>query len=153
MKPTSLQKTALITGITGQDGSYLAEFLLDKGYIVHGIKRRASSFNTERVDHIYLGNNHQVKRIMVKPGASISLQTHEHCAEHWVIIKGEAQITLGTDVKTYQRYEHVIIPKQCLHRLQNVSKTDVELIEVQCGDYLGEDDIVRHEDMYGRLVY
>jgi mannose-1-phosphate guanylyltransferase / mannose-6-phosphate isomerase len=102
-------------------------------------------------DSLDLGSNHQVKRIMVKPGASISLQTHEHRAEHWVIIKGEAQITLGTEVKTYQRYDHVFIPKQCLHRLQNVSKTDVELIEVQCGDYLGEDDIVRYEDVYGRV--
>jgi mannose-1-phosphate guanylyltransferase / mannose-6-phosphate isomerase len=111
-------------------------------------------------DSLDLGSNHQVKRIMVKPGASISLQTHEHRAEHWVIIKGEAQITLGTSsgaaqstaVKTYQRYDHVFIPKQCLHRLQNVSKTDVELIEVQCGDYLGEDDIVRYEDVYGRIL-
>jgi len=103
-------------------------------------------------DSLDLGNNHQVKRIMVKPGASISLQTHEHRAEHWVIIKGEAQITLGTEVKTYHRYEHVFIPKQCMHRLQNTSKTDVELIEVQCGDYLGEDDIVRYEDIYGRTI-
>ncbi|MDI9332853.1 MAG: mannose-1-phosphate guanylyltransferase/mannose-6-phosphate isomerase [Cytophagales bacterium] len=103
-------------------------------------------------DSLDVGTNHQVKRIMVKPGASISLQTHEHRAEHWVIIKGEAQITLGKEVKTYQRYEHVFIPKQCLHRLQNVSKTDVELIEVQCGDYLGEDDIVRYEDVYGRVA-
>jgi mannose-6-phosphate isomerase-like protein (cupin superfamily) len=69
-----------------------------------------------------------------------------------VIIKGEAQITLGTEVKTYHRYEHVFIPKQCMHRLQNVSKTEVELIEVQCGDYLGEDDIVRYEDIYGRTI-
>jgi mannose-1-phosphate guanylyltransferase/mannose-6-phosphate isomerase len=103
-------------------------------------------------DSLDLGSNHQVKRIMVKPGASISLQTHEHRAEHWVIIKGEAQITLGTEVKTYHRYEHVFIPKQCMHRLQNVSKTEVELIEVQCGDYLGEDDIVRYEDIYGRSI-
>jgi mannose-1-phosphate guanylyltransferase / mannose-6-phosphate isomerase len=103
-------------------------------------------------DSLDLSNNHQVKRIMVKPGASISLQTHEHRAEHWVIIKGEAQITLGTQVKTYQRYDHVFIPKQCLHRLQNTSLADVELIEVQCGDYLGEDDIVRYEDVYGRVV-
>jgi mannose-1-phosphate guanylyltransferase / mannose-6-phosphate isomerase len=108
-------------------------------------------------DSLDLGNNHQVKRIMVKPGASISLQTHEHRAEHWVIIKGEAQITLGSgdalEVKIYQRYEHIFIPKQTKHRLQNVSKTDVELIEVQCGDYLGEDDIVRYEDVYGRLLH
>jgi mannose-1-phosphate guanylyltransferase/mannose-6-phosphate isomerase len=103
-------------------------------------------------DSLDLGSNHQVKRIMVKPGASISLQTHEHRAEHWVIIKGEAQITLGTEVKIYHRYEHVFIPKQCMHRLQNVSKTEVELIEVQCGDYLGEDDIVRYEDIYGRTI-
>jgi mannose-1-phosphate guanylyltransferase/mannose-6-phosphate isomerase len=109
-------------------------------------------------DSLDLGSNHQVKRIMVKSGASISLQTHEHRAEHWVIIKGEAQITLGhrdqgndLEIKTYQRYEHVFIPKQTKHRLQNVSKSDVELIEVQCGDYLGEDDIVRYEDVYGRV--
>ncbi len=103
-------------------------------------------------DSLDLGSNHQVKRIMVKSGASISLQTHKHRAEHWVIISGEAQITLGTEVKIYQRYDHVFIPKLCLHRLRNISKTDVELIEVQCGDYLGEDDIVRYEDVYGRGV-
>ncbi len=103
-------------------------------------------------DSLDLGSNHQVKRIMVKPGASISLQTHEHRAEHWVIIKGEAQITLGAEVKTYQRYEHVFIPKQTKHRLKNVSSSAVELIEVQCGDYLGEDDIVRYEDIYGRTI-
>ncbi len=107
-------------------------------------------------DSLDLGSNHQVKRIMVKPGASISLQTHEHRVEHWVIIKGEAQITLGhgddLDIKIYQRYEHVFIPKQTKHRLQNVSRSDVELIEVQCGDYLGEDDIVRYEDIYGRAI-
>lgn len=103
-------------------------------------------------DSLDVGSNHQVKRIKVKPGASISLQTHQHRAEHWVIIQGEAQITLGTDIKNYQRYDHVFIPRECLHRLQNVSKTDVELIEVQCGDYLGEDDIVRYEDIYGRVL-
>jgi mannose-1-phosphate guanylyltransferase/mannose-6-phosphate isomerase len=103
-------------------------------------------------DSLDLGGNHQVKRIMVKPSASISLQTHEHRAEHWVIIKGEARITLGAQVKDYQRYEHIFIPKQTKHRLQNVSQSDVELIEVQCGDYLGEDDIVRYEDVYGRVI-
>jgi mannose-1-phosphate guanylyltransferase / mannose-6-phosphate isomerase len=111
-------------------------------------------------DSLDLGDNHQVKRIMVKPGASISLQTHQHRAEHWVIIQGEAQITLGaapgsaqrTEVKTYQRYDHVFIPKECLHRLQNTSQLEVQLIEVQCGDYLGEDDIVRYEDIYGRVL-
>jgi mannose-6-phosphate isomerase-like protein (cupin superfamily) len=69
-----------------------------------------------------------------------------------VIIKGEAKITLGTEVKVYHCYEHVHIPKQTKHRLQNVSQSDVELIEVQCGDYLGEDDIVRYEDIYGRAI-
>jgi mannose-1-phosphate guanylyltransferase / mannose-6-phosphate isomerase len=111
-------------------------------------------------DSLDLGDNHQVKRIMVKPGASISLQTHKHRAEHWVIIQGEAQITLGTapgsaqstEVKSYQRYDHVFIPKECLHRLQNTSQLEVQLIEVQCGDYLGEDDIVRYEDIYGRVL-
>ena len=103
-------------------------------------------------DSLDLGAHHQVKRIMVKPGASISLQTHEHRTEHWVIIKGEAKITLGLEVKIYRCYEHVHIPKQTKHRLQNVSQSDVELIEVQCGDYLGEDDIVRYEDIYGRVI-
>ncbi len=103
-------------------------------------------------DSLDMGPNHQVKRILVKPGASISLQTHKHRAEHWVVIKGEAQITLGQEIKTYAQYEHVFIPKECLHRLQNKSGTDVELIEVQCGDYLGEDDIIRYEDIYGRVI-
>ena len=107
-------------------------------------------------DSLDLDSNHQVKRIMVKPGASISLQTHEHRAEHWIITKGEAQITLGhgdhLKVKTYHRYDHVFIPKHTKHRLQNMSPADVELIEVQCGDYFGEDDIIRYEDIYGRVI-
>lgn len=103
-------------------------------------------------DSLELAQNHQVKHLLIKPGASISLQTHARRAEHWVIIKGEALITLGESAKTYYCYEHVYIPKHTKHRLQNNSQTDVELIEVQCGDYLGEDDIVRYEDIYGRML-
>ena len=96
------------------------------------------------------GTRYQVKRIMVKPGGRLSLQLHHHRSEHWVIVRGTAQVTVGNDVKTVHENESVYIPIGAPHRLENPGKIDLELIEVQTGSYLGEDDIVRIEDDYRR---
>ncbi len=101
------------------------------------------------------GRRHQVKRIVVKPGARLSLQKHAHRAEHWTVVEGVAEITLGMerdalDVTTVRENETVHIPQGAIHRMANRGKTPMTLIEVQVGDYLGEDDIVRFEDDYGR---
>jgi len=96
------------------------------------------------------GARYQVKRIVVKPGARLSLQKHFHRAEHWVVVKGTAEVTLGSDVKTVHENESVYIPIGSVHRLANPGKIPLELIEVQVGSYLGEDDIQRLDDTYGR---
>jgi mannose-1-phosphate guanylyltransferase/mannose-6-phosphate isomerase len=96
------------------------------------------------------GTRYQVKRIMVKPGGRLSLQLHHHRSEHWVIVRGTAQVTVGNEVKTVHENESIYIPIGTPHRLENPGKIDLELIEVQTGSYLGEDDIVRIEDDYRR---
>ncbi len=96
------------------------------------------------------GARYQVKRIVVKPGARLSLQKHFHRAEHWVVVKGTAEVTVGTEVKTVHENESVYIPIGSVHRLANPGKIPLELIEVQVGSYLGEDDIQRLDDTYGR---
>ena len=92
----------------------------------------------------------QVKRIVVKPGASLSLQMHHHRAEHWVVVKGTAKVTRGDEVLTLSEDESTYIPLGVKHRLENPGKIPLELIEIQTGSYLGEDDIVRFDDVYGR---
>ncbi len=101
----------------------------------------------ERVAH---GHRFQVKRIMVKPGGRLSLQSHHHRAEHWVVVAGTAQVTVGEEVRLLTENESVYIPLGAVHRLENPGKLDLHLIEVQSGAYLGEDDIVRYEDVYAR---
>ena len=97
-----------------------------------------------------VGERHQVKRINVKPGARLSLQKHAQRAEHWVVVTGTARVTLDDREFDLQQNESVYIPIGTKHRLANETDEDVELIEVQTGSYLGEDDIVRFEDIYGR---
>lgn len=98
-----------------------------------------------------VGDRHQVKRIVVNPGARLSLQKHRHRAEHWTVVDGVAEVTVDEDVKTLKPNESVYIPLGAVHRMANPGKTPMTLIEVQCGDYLGEDDIVRLQDDYGRI--
>jgi mannose-1-phosphate guanylyltransferase/mannose-6-phosphate isomerase len=95
---------------------------------------------------------YQVKRIVVKPGSKLSLQKHFHRSEHWVVVKGTAEVTLGSDVRIVHENESIHIPIGSVHRLANPGKIPLELIEVQVGSYLGEDDIVRMADVYGRVV-
>lgn len=96
------------------------------------------------------GNNYQVKRITVKPGAKLSLQMHHHRSEHWVVVSGEASVTKGEDIFTLNENESTYIPPKVIHSIENTKDIDLEIIEVQSGEYLGEDDIVRFEDIYGR---
>jgi mannose-1-phosphate guanylyltransferase/mannose-6-phosphate isomerase len=99
---------------------------------------------------IDLGPRHQVKHIMVKPGAKISLQKHAQRAEHWVVVSGTARVTRDEDVLLMRENMSVYIPVGCVHRLENVGTEPLRIVEVQSGSYLGEDDIVRLEDSYGR---
>jgi len=101
-------------------------------------------------DSIDLGDRFQVKRIMVKPGAALSLQKHHHRAEHWIVVSGTAEVTNGEQVILLSENQSTYIPLGQVHRLANPGKVPLEIIEVQSGSYLGEDDIVRFEDTYGR---
>jgi mannose-1-phosphate guanylyltransferase/mannose-6-phosphate isomerase len=101
-------------------------------------------------DSIDMGERFQVKRIAVKPGASLSLQMHYHRAEHWIVVKGTAEVTNGDQVFILEQNQSTYIPIGTKHRLSNPGNDLLEMIEVQSGDYLGEDDIVRFEDLYKR---
>ena len=101
-------------------------------------------------DSVDMGPRHQVKRIGVNPGASLSLQMHHHRAEHWIVVSGTAEVTNGESVLILTENQSTYIPLGQTHRLANPGKVPLEIIEVQSGSYLGEDDIVRFEDNYGR---
>ncbi|MHC1672819.1 mannose-1-phosphate guanylyltransferase/mannose-6-phosphate isomerase [Stenotrophomonas maltophilia] len=101
-------------------------------------------------DSIDNGERFQVKRITVKPGGTLSLQMHHHRAEHWIVVSGTAEVTRGNEVILLSENQSTYIPLGVTHRLRNPGKLPLELIEVQSGSYLGEDDIVRFEDTYGR---
>ncbi len=96
------------------------------------------------------GARHQVKRITVKPGAALSLQKHHHRAEHWIVVRGTAEVVRDEETRLVHENESIYLPIGCVHRLANPGKIDLDLIEVQTGSYLGEDDIVRFEDIYNR---
>lgn len=118
-------------------------------------KRQATAFPKEHrpwgwLESLVISEGFQVKRIFVKPGASLSLQSHLHRAEHWVVVEGIAQVTLGEEIKSFSANESVYIPIGVKHRLENNTDSPVVIIEVQTGDYLGEDDIVRYQDVYQR---
>lgn len=104
-----------------------------------------------KYDSIDSGTRYQVKRITVKPGAKLSVQMHHHRAEHWVVVSGTAQVTNGEKTYLVTENESTYIPIGQVHALENPGKIDLEMIEVQSGTYLGEDDIVRFEDRYGRI--
>ena len=101
-------------------------------------------------DSIDMGERFQVKRITVNPGAALSLQMHHHRAEHWIVVSGTAEVTRGEETLLLSENQSTYIPLGVTHRLRNPGKVPLELIEVQSGSYLGEDDIVRFEDVYGR---
>jgi mannose-1-phosphate guanylyltransferase/mannose-6-phosphate isomerase len=101
-------------------------------------------------DGVDAGERFQVKRIVVKPGGTLSLQMHHHRAEHWIVVSGTAKVTKGETSFLLSENESTFIPLGTTHRLENPGRVALEMIEVQSGSYLGEDDIVRFEDVYGR---
>ena len=103
-------------------------------------------------ESLALGDRFQVKRIYVKPGAALSLQSHKHRSEHWVVVEGTAKVTIDNEVKQVEEGQSVFVPKGAKHRMENPGKMPMVLIEVQIGNYLGEDDIIRYEDMYLRTL-
>ena len=101
-------------------------------------------------ESIALGPRFQVKRIVVNPGGILSLQSHNHRSEHWVVVEGTAKVTIGDEVKIVTENQSVYIPLGAVHRMENPGKLPLTLIEVQTGSYFGEDDIIRYEDIYSR---
>jgi mannose-1-phosphate guanylyltransferase/mannose-6-phosphate isomerase len=101
-------------------------------------------------ESIDAGERFQVKRIVVREGGMLSLQKHRHRAEHWVVVRGTAEVTMGDEQRIVSENESVYVPIGAVHRLANHGKIPLELIEVQTGSYLGEDDIVRLDDIYKR---
>jgi mannose-1-phosphate guanylyltransferase/mannose-6-phosphate isomerase len=97
------------------------------------------------------GERFQTKRIVVRPGEKLSLQMHNHRSEHWIVVAGTARVTIGEEVRILQENESAYVPVGVVHRLENPGKIPLHLVEVQCGAYVGEDDIVRLDDDYGRL--
>lgn len=101
-------------------------------------------------ESLVTGPRFQVKRIVVHPGGTLSLQSHHHRAEHWIVVEGTARVTIGDDVQLVSENQSVYVPLGEVHRMENPGKVDMVLIEVQTGVYLGEDDIIRYEDVYAR---
>ena len=131
------------------------------GAMVKALKKKPSTINlteTHRTSYrpwggyssILSGERFQVKRLFVKPGKRLSLQKHHHRSEHWVVVRGTAEVTLDGNVSMLSENESIYLPLGCVHRLANPGKILLELIEVQTGSYLGEDDIIRYEDVYAR---
>ncbi|GAA6158887.1 mannose-1-phosphate guanylyltransferase/mannose-6-phosphate isomerase [Ruegeria sp. HU-ET01832] len=101
-------------------------------------------------ESLVVGDRFQVKRILVHPGASLSLQSHVHRSEHWIVVEGTAKVTIDDDVKLVTENQSVYVPLGSVHRMENPGKVPMVLIEVQTGAYVGEDDIIRYEDVYAR---
>ena len=101
----------------------------------------------DSIDH---GERYQVKRITVKPGAKLSVQMHHHRAEHWVVVSGSAKVTIGEETTLLCENQSTYIPIGAVHALENPDNLPLEIIEIQSGSYLGDEDIVRFEDGYGR---
>lgn len=114
------------------------------------VQHRRTSRPWGSYDCVDVGERFQVKRLTVKPGAKLSLQKHQHRAEHWVVVTGTAKVTCGEEIYMLSENQSTFIPVGTVHRLENPGTEPLEMIEVQSGEYLGEDDIVRFEDSYGR---
>lgn len=101
-------------------------------------------------ESLMIGQRFQVKAIFVRPGGILSLQSHLHRSEHWVVVEGCARVTVDDTVQLVSENQSIYVPLGAVHRMENPGKTPLTLIEVQSGPYLGEDDIIRYEDAYGR---
>ena len=146
----AMDDAVLVADLTNTQGVKRAvEVLKAKG------AKQATAFQTDHrpwgwFETLALGHRFQVKRIHVHPGAALSLQSHVHRAEHWVVVQGTARVTVGDAVRLVGENESVYIPLGVKHRMENPGKLPMVLIEVQSGSYLGEDDITRYEDRYAR---
>ncbi|HJW11152.1 MAG TPA: mannose-1-phosphate guanylyltransferase/mannose-6-phosphate isomerase [Albitalea sp.] len=167
---TLVHATSRLVGVVGMDNVIVVEtpdavLVADRSRsqdVKHIVGQLQASGRTEHTlhrqvhrpwgwyDSIDAGPRFQVKRIMVKPGASLSLQMHHHRAEHWIVVSGTAEVTNGEQVTLLTENQSTYIPLGQVHRLANPGKVPLEIIEVQSGSYLGEDDIVRFQDTYGR---
>ena len=132
-----------------QDVKLAVQALKDKGAL------QATQFPRDHrpwgcFDSLAIGTRFQVKRIVVNPGAALSLQSHVHRAEHWIVVEGTAKVTIDDSVQLIGENQSVYIPLGAVHRMENPGKVPMVLIEVQTGSYLGEDDIIRYEDVYAR---
>ena len=132
-----------------QDVKKLVHRLKEQGRYEHSLHREVFR-PWGSYDSIENGPRFQVKRLKVKPGASLSLQLHHHRAEHWIVVSGTARITRGEEVFLLEENQSTYIPIGVKHRIENPGKIPLHIIEVQSGSYFGEDDIVRLEDRYGR---
>jgi mannose-1-phosphate guanylyltransferase/mannose-6-phosphate isomerase len=132
-----------------QDVKKLVQRLKETGRYEHSLHREVFR-PWGSYDSIENGHRFQVKCLKVKPGASMSLQLHHHRAEHWIVVSGTARITRGDEVFLLEENQSTYIPIGAKHRIENPGKIPLFIIEVQSGSYLGEDDIVRFEDRYGR---
>ena len=103
------------------------------------------------VASLVLGNGFQVKCINVKPGAALSLQSHKHRSEHWIVVEGTAKVTVEKNVSLLSEGQSAYIPIGAIHRMENPGRLPITLIEVQIGSYLEEDDIIRYQDTYSRI--
>jgi mannose-1-phosphate guanylyltransferase/mannose-6-phosphate isomerase len=169
-RDTLVHATSRLVSVIGLDGVVVVEtpdavLVADRDrtqevkHVVAELDRRGRSEHTVHrlvhrpwgwYDSLDAGPRFQVKHILVKPGASLSLQKHHHRAEHWVVVRGTAEVTNGDQVMLLSENQSTYIPLGQVHRLANPGKVPLEIIEVQSGSYLGEDDIVRFEDTYGR---
>jgi mannose-1-phosphate guanylyltransferase/mannose-6-phosphate isomerase len=132
-----------------QDVKHIVAALQKSGRAEHTLHRKVHR-PWGWYDSIDEAQRFKVKRIMVKPGASLSLQKHHHRAEHWIVVTGTAEVTCGDKITLLTENQSTYIPLGEVHRLVNPGIFNLEIIEVQSGSYLGEDDIVRFEDSYGR---
>ncbi len=133
----------------GQDVKLAVQALTEKG------ARQATDFPRDHrpwgwFESLVVGDRFQVKRIVVHPGAALSLQSHVHRAEHWIVVEGTARVTIDDEVKMVSENQSVYVPLGSVHRMENPGKVPMVLIEVQTGAYLGEDDIIRYDDVYAR---
>jgi mannose-1-phosphate guanylyltransferase/mannose-6-phosphate isomerase len=141
--------TFIATQNKAQEVKSIVESMQDKNRCESGTHRKVYR-PWGWYDSIECGEHFQVKRLQINPGAKLSLQMHHKRAEHWVVVNGSALVTNGNEVFTLTEGESTYIPIGVKHSLENKNNTPLEIIEVQSGTYLGEDDIVRYEDNYGR---
>ncbi len=146
---TTPDATLVVRRDASQDVKKIVDQLKSAGRTEHDLHRVVHRpWGT--YDSLESGDRFQVKRIVVKPGAALSLQMHHHRAEHWIVVKGVAEVTCDDKVFLLAENQSTYLPLGSKHRLRNPGKVPVELIEVQSGSYLGEDDIIRFDDVYGR---